>query len=57
MGTGPARCRIGRGDELGNDLGRGSDPHVTVFYKSAHKAGTFSREDFSFDPTKDAANP
>ena len=30
---------------------RGIEPHVTVFDKSARKDGTFSREDFSYDPT------
>jgi hypothetical protein len=32
---------------------QGIEPHVTVFDKSARKDGTFSREDFSFDQTKD----
>ena len=32
---------------------QGIEPHVTVFDKSARKDGTFSREDFSFDPTRD----
>ena len=32
---------------------QGIEPHVTVFDKSARKDGTFSREDFSFDPTND----
>jgi transposase len=32
---------------------QGIEPHVTVFDKSARKDGTFSREDFSFDPDKD----
>jgi hypothetical protein len=29
---------------------RGNEPHATVFDKSARKDGTFSREDFSYDP-------
>jgi transposase len=29
------------------------EPHVTVFDKSARKDGTFSREDFNYDQTKD----
>ena len=29
------------------------EPHVSVFDKSARKDGTFSRDDFSFDQTKD----
>jgi hypothetical protein len=32
---------------------QGIEPHVTVFDKSARKDGTFAREDFSFDQTKD----
>jgi hypothetical protein len=32
---------------------QGIEPHVTVFENSARKDGTFSREDFSFDQTKD----
>jgi transposase len=32
---------------------RGIEPHVTVFDKSARKDGTFSREDFNYDPTGD----
>jgi transposase len=31
----------------------GIEPHVTVFDKSARKDGTFSREDFNYDPTDD----
>jgi transposase len=31
----------------------GIEPHVTVFDKSARKDGTFSREDFNYDPTGD----
>ena len=31
----------------------GIEPHVTVFDKSARKDGTFSREDFKYDPTGD----
>src|SRR5690348_14908911 len=31
----------------------GIEPHVTVFYKSARKDGTFSREDFTDDPAGD----
>jgi transposase len=31
----------------------GIEPHVTVFDKSARKDGTFSREDFSYDPAGD----
>lgn len=31
----------------------GIEPHVTVFDKSARKDGTFSREDFSYDPVGD----
>ena len=32
---------------------RGIEPHVTVFDKSARKDGTFSREDFKYDPAGD----
>jgi transposase len=32
---------------------RGIEPHVTVFDKSARKDGTFSREDFRYDPAGD----
>jgi transposase len=31
----------------------GIEPHVTVFDKSARKDGTFSREDFNYDPAGD----
>jgi len=31
----------------------GIEPHVTVFDKSARKDGTFSREDFGYDPAGD----
>ena len=31
----------------------GIEPHVTVFDKSARKDGTFSREDFKYDPAGD----
>jgi len=31
----------------------GIEPHVTVFDKSARKDGTFSREDFKYDPADD----
>jgi transposase len=31
----------------------GIEPHVTVFDKSARKDGTFSREDFNYDPPGD----
>src|SRR6478672_1094107 len=31
----------------------GIEPHVSVFDKSARKDGTFSREDFNYDPTGD----
>jgi transposase len=31
----------------------GIEPHVTVFDKSARKDGTFSREDFTYDPADD----
>jgi len=31
----------------------GIEPHVTVFDKSARKDGTFSREDFTYDPAGD----
>ena len=31
----------------------GIEPHVTVFDKSARKDGTFSREDFKYDPAVD----
>ena len=31
----------------------GIEPHVPVFDKSARKDGTFSREDFSYDPASD----
>jgi transposase len=31
----------------------GIEPHVTVFDKSGRKDGTFSREDFSYDPAGD----
>ena len=31
----------------------GIEPHVTVFDKSARKDGTFSREDFRYDPAGD----
>ena len=31
----------------------GIEPHVTVFDKSARTDGTFSREDFNYDPTGD----
>jgi transposase len=33
--------------------GHGIEPHVTVFDKSARKDGTFSREDFKYDPAGD----
>jgi IS5 family transposase len=32
---------------------RGIEPHVTVFDKSVRKDGTFSREDFKYDPAGD----
>jgi transposase len=32
---------------------RGIEPHVTVFDKSARKDGTFSRENFKYDPAGD----
>ena len=32
---------------------QGIEPHVTVFDKSARADGTFSREDFSYDPARD----
>ena len=32
---------------------RGIEPHVTVFDKSTRHDGTFSREDFKYDPTDD----
>lgn len=32
---------------------QGIEPHVTVFDKSARKDGTFSREDFNYDPIGD----
>jgi len=31
----------------------GIQPHVTVFDKSARKDGTFSRDDFTYDPAGD----
>ena len=31
----------------------GIEPHVTVFDKSARTDGTFSREDFKYDPAGD----
>ena len=31
----------------------GIQPHLTVFDKSAHKDGTFSRDDFTYDPAGD----
>jgi hypothetical protein len=34
----------------------GIEPHVTVFDKSARKDGTFSREDFKYDPAGDVAS-
>jgi hypothetical protein len=33
--------------------GHGIEPHVTVFDKSARKDGTFSRDDFNYDPAGD----
>ncbi len=32
---------------------RGIEPHVPVFDKSKRRDGTFSREDFVFDPGRD----
>ena len=32
---------------------RGTEPHVPVFDKSKRRDGTFSREDFTFDATRD----
>ena len=32
---------------------RGIEPHVTVFDKSGRKDGSFSREDFNYDPAND----
>ena len=32
----------------------GIEPHVTVFDKSARKDGTFSRDDFTYDPERNA---
>jgi hypothetical protein len=34
----------------------GIEPHVTVFDKSARKDGTFSRDDFTYDPAGDVYN-
>ena len=41
------RCLVGSCHE------HGIEPHVTVFDKSARKDGTFSREDFKYDPAGD----
>jgi transposase len=48
-----ADVAYGTGEALGKIVARDIAPHIPVWDKSKRDDGTFSREDFSFDPDRD----